>query len=160
VEPTPFYAHVFLLGPSVATKARGGSFEDTKRCFILSVLFRFSCRNVFLPLTRLFLFLRITHHMSNCVSRFGPGFAEFFCLPMNMFLPSVITSFLGTSAITLIVSILYSSIISNEINIYNIMTCYRLTIMVVSIPISILVSYNSTILLWLNDTYRDGILIW
>jgi hypothetical protein len=34
------------------------------------------------------------------------------------------------------------------------------TTMVVNIPIRILVSYDSTILLWLNDTYRDGILIW
>jgi hypothetical protein len=36
----------------------------------------------------------------------------------------------------------------------------RLIIMVLSIPIRILVSYDSTILLCLNDTYRDGTLIW
>jgi hypothetical protein len=34
-----------------------------------------------------------------------------------------------------------------------------LTSVVISISIYILVSYDSMILLWLNDMYRDGILI-
>jgi hypothetical protein len=126
VEPSPFYAHVFLLGSKrgnarhvVALLKRRRDALFCRCCFASRVATSFF-RSIF--------FFEITHHMSNCVSRFGPGFAEFFCLPMNMFLPSVITYFLGTSAITLIVSILYSSIISNEINIYNIMTCYKLTI--------------------------------
>jgi hypothetical protein len=35
-----------------------------------------------------------------------------------------------------------------------------LHMLAVSIPIHILVSYDSTILLWTIDTYHDGILIW